>query len=276
MTVSPADIPLSLSYHTVPELSPPEMVEAAAAAGFRFVGARLLHGLPGRDPAPLLADRALRREFRNRLRDRGLGVLDASGARLTPATDMGAFAPFLEAAAELGARHILATGDDPDESRLVARVAALSVQAAALGLTVDIEFVPWMTISNLAAAARLVAVAGCDNCGIAVDALHFSRSRSTLAELAALPRHWFRYVQLCDAPATWSSKADDLLHEAVRERLFPGEGAVDLAGLLRALPRGIPVALEIPTATLARTMSAGRRLERAVAATRRVLAAAYG
>ena len=36
------------------------------------------------------------------------------------------------------------------------------------------------------------------------------------------------------------------MHAAVSERLFPGEGAIDLVGLLRALPRGIPVALESP------------------------------
>jgi hypothetical protein len=44
---------------------------------------------------------------------------------------------------------------------------------------------------------------------------------------------------------------------------------------LRALPRGIPIALEIPTATLARTAPAAERLRHAVAATRKVLVDAY-
>jgi hypothetical protein len=56
-----AAIPLSLSYYTVPELAPPAMVRAAADAGFEFVGVRLLHGQPGRDPAPLLENSALRK-----------------------------------------------------------------------------------------------------------------------------------------------------------------------------------------------------------------------
>jgi sugar phosphate isomerase/epimerase len=276
MTAAPHEIPLSLAYHTVPELSPPDMVSAAAATGFRFIGARLLHGLPGRDPAPLLEDRALRRETLARLRNTGVGVLDASGARLTPATDMTAFAPFLEAAAELGARHVLMTGDDPDEGRLIARVASLCEAAARFGLTVDIEFVPWMTISNLTIAVRVACAVGSENCGIAVDALHFSRSRSATEDLAKLPPRWFRYLQLCDAPGTWSSQHEALLHEAVRERLFPGEGGIDLVGLLRQMPRGIPIALEVPTAKLALTMPADQRLKRAVTATRRVLALAYG
>ena len=243
-----AAVPLSLSYYTVPELAPPAMVRAAADAGFDFVGVRLLNGQPGRDPAPLLENPALRRETLACLRDTGVEVLDASGARLVPSTDMPAFAPFFEAAAELGARHVLATGDDPDESRLADRFATLCDAAQRFGLTVDIEFVPWMTLSSVNDAARLVRAVAHPALGIAVDALHFDRSGSRLDDLARLPRPWFRYVQLCDAPAEWSRDRDALLHAATRERLFPGEGAIDLVGLLRALPAGIPVALEIPRA----------------------------
>ena len=276
MTADPKTIPLSLSYYTVPELSPPQMVRAAAAAGFDFVGARLLNGQPGRDPAPLMASSAMRRETIACLRDAGMGVLDASGARLRPETDMAAFAPFIDAAAELGARHILASGDDPDEPRLAARFAELCELAGRSGLTVDLEFVPWMSVADLTLAARMVRTVARANFGIAVDALHFDRSRSRLSDLAALPRTWFRYVQLCDAPRAWASDRESLIHEAVSERLFPGEGAIDLAGLLRALPSGIPIALEIPTATLARTTPAAERLQRAVAATRKLLVDVYG
>ena len=276
MTADPKTIPLSLSYYTVPELSPPQMVRAAAAAGFAFVGARLLNGQPGRDLAPLMENPALRRETIACLHDAGLRVLDASGARLRPETDMAAFAPFIDAAAEMGARHVLATGDDPDEPRLAARFAELCELAGRSGLTVDLEFVPWMSIADLALAARMVRAVARANFGIAVDALHFDRSRSRLSDLAALPRTWFRYVQLCDAPGVWASDRASLLHAAVSERLFPGDGAIDLVGLLRALPPGIPIALELPTATLARTAPAAERLQRAVAATRRLLVDVYG
>ena len=271
-----AATPLSLSYYTVPELAPPAMVRAAATSGFAYVGVRLLNGQPGRDPAPLLESPALRSETLACLRDTGVKVLDASGARLIPSTDLGAFGPFFAAAAELGARHVLATGDDPEESRLAGRFASLCDEAQRFGLTVDIEFVPWMTISNVNDAARVVRAVAHPALGIAVDALHFDRSGSRLSDLASLPRHWFRYVQLCDAPAQWSGDREALLHAATRERLFPGEGAIDLVGLLRALPAGIPVALEIPRAELSRTMAAPERLQLAVQATRRVLKSAYG
>lgn len=275
MTTRAAAIPLSLSYYTVPELSPPEAVHAAADAGFRHVGLRLLHGQPDGDVAPLMRDAALRRATMRALADRGLSALDASGARLVPLTDVAAFDPFLETAAAMGARHILATADDPENARLIERATRLCERAATHGLTVDLEFVPWMSVPDGGAALRLLRGVGHSAFGIAVDALHVDRSRTSLADLAAIPAERLRYLQLCDAPAKRPDGREGLLHEATKERLFPGEGAVDLVGILRTMPRGIPIALEIPTATLARSMPAAERLARAVAATRHVLALAY-
>jgi sugar phosphate isomerase/epimerase len=186
---------------------------------------------------------------------------------------MTGFSSFFETAAELGARHVLATGDDPDESRLVERFARLCDTAAGYGLAVQLEFVPWMSIPSLAAAARIVREVDRPNLGIALDCLHFDRSGGTLADIAALPARWFAYMHMCDAPAVWSNEREALLHTAVKERLFPGDGAIDLMGLLRALPPDIPLALEIPTASLARSMSAKDRVTLAVQATRNVLAA---
>jgi hypothetical protein len=77
-------------------------------------------------------------------------------------------------------------------------------------------------------------------------------------------------------PANGPPIANRCSHEAVKERLFPGEGAIDLIGLLRALPPGIPIALEILMATLTQTVPAAERLRCAVKATRDVPAAAYG
>ena len=48
-----------------------------------------------------------------------------------------------------------------------------------------------------------------------------------------------------------------------------------MVGLLRHLPRGIPVAMEIPMAELSRHLGALERVKRAVAATRRVIDEAY-
>jgi sugar phosphate isomerase/epimerase len=65
---------------------------------------------------------------------------------------------------------------------------------------------------------------------------------------------------------------DAILAEARAERLFPGEGSIDLLGLLRALPRDMPLSVEVPTRTLAESVGAIERARRALAATQRVLA----
>jgi sugar phosphate isomerase/epimerase len=65
---------------------------------------------------------------------------------------------------------------------------------------------------------------------------------------------------------------DAILAEARAERLFPGDGELDLVGLLRAMPRDIALSVEVPTHTLAKTIGATERARRALAATKHVLA----
>ncbi len=65
---------------------------------------------------------------------------------------------------------------------------------------------------------------------------------------------------------------DKILHEARAERLFPGQGGLDLSGLLAALPHDLPLSLEVPTVTLAARVAAVDRARQALAATRALLA----
>ena len=61
------------------------------------------------------------------------------------------------------------------------------VAAAPYGLTADLEFMPWTYVPDLATANKIVAQAGQPNAGVLVDALHFDRSNSSIAELARVP-----------------------------------------------------------------------------------------
>ena len=49
-----------------------------------------------------------------------------------------------------------------------------------------------------------------------------------------------------------------MMHAARYERMFPGEGGIDLVSLTRAMPADIVVSIEVPTATLAKTVDAKR------------------
>jgi sugar phosphate isomerase/epimerase len=159
-------------------------------------------------------------------------------------------------------------------NRFADRFAGFCEAAARHGLTADLEFMPWTCVPNLATASQVVAQAGQPNGGILVDALHFDRSNSSTAELARVPVGRLHYWQICDAPAERPTTTDALIHAARYERMFPGEGGIDLKSLARAMPADIVVSIEVPTVELAKTVDARTRAQRAIDAARKVIAAA--
>ena len=107
-----------------------------------------------------------------------------------------------------------------------------------------------------------------------VDALHFDRSGSLIGDIAAIPVGRFHYWQLCDGPAERPATTEEMMRAARTERMFPGEGGIDLVSLAQAMPEDITVSIEVPTVELAKTMDAQTRAQRALDAARRVIAAA--
>lgn len=260
----------SLAHLTVLDQTPPAMIAIAERTGCQRIGVRLLPATPG-GPAYLLDDPAMLRETVAASAGSGVPVFDLEIIRLEPHTEIASFHRFFAAGQALGARAILVAGNDPDEARLTDRFAQLCTAAAPYGLTADLEFMPWTDVPDLAKAMRIVRAAGQPNGGVLVDALHFDRSDSRLADLEALPRSWLNYWQICDGPAGRPTTTADLIHAARAERLFPGEGGIDLTAIARRLPADLPVSLEIPTETLARSVGPEERVRRALTAARTLL-----
>ncbi|WP_433363472.1 TIM barrel protein [Actinoplanes sp. CA-142083] len=258
----------SLAHLTALSLSPPELVDAAAEAGYRYVGLRLTRVTPQEPHYPLATDPALMRTTKVRLAATGIEVLDIELARISPDEDPRDFQRFLEAGAELGARHVIAQLPDPDRARKTDRFAQLCEMARPLGLTVDLEFPSWTETPDLNAAVRVLRGAAQPNAGILVDLLHFARSGSSVADLRQLPAEWFHFVHVCDAPPGVPATNEGLIHTARFERLFPGEGGIDIPGILGALPPGLPYALEIPRATLVAQVGGKEHARLAIAAAR--------
>jgi sugar phosphate isomerase/epimerase len=65
-----------------------------------------------------------------------------------------------------------------------------------------------------------------------------------------------------------------MIHAAREERMFPGEGGIDLVSLAKAMPDDITISIEVPTATLAKTADAQTRAARALRGAKAVIAAA--
>ena len=264
----------SLAALTVLELAPPALIDVAAACGYDAVGIRLLAAMPGGIAYPLMDDEAALKETLARLDATGITVADLEVVALRPETDIAAFSAFFETGARLGAKHILVAAYDPDLDRFGDRYAAFCEAAAPYGLTADLEFMPWTYVPDLATASQIVAQVGQANAGILVDALHFDRSKSSLAELARVPVHRLHYWQLCDGPAERPATTEEMMHAARHERMFPGEGGIDLVSLARAMPADITVSIEVPTVELAKTVSAKDRARRALDAAKNVIAKA--
>jgi sugar phosphate isomerase/epimerase len=263
--------PISLAALSVIELSPPKQVTCAAEAGYDKIGLRIVAATPEEVQHPMLGDTAMRRETVRRVADAGVRVLDVEIFRLKPETDVAEFEPALETGATLGATEALVAGHIPDEVQLADRFADFCDLAATYGMAANLEPMPWTETKNFAQAARIVAAAGRANAGILVDPIHFDRGGSRAEEIVSVPQARLRYAQLCDAPAERPRDRETLLLQARAERLMPGDGGLDLMGILRALPRDIPLSLEIPMKTLARSLPALERSRRMLAKTRALL-----
>jgi sugar phosphate isomerase/epimerase len=244
----------SLAHLTVLSLTPPQMVDVAARCGYRYVGLRLTRVTSDEVLYDLAHDRTLMRETKARLADTGVEVFDVELFRMDPALDAESFIPVLDAAAELGARHIIAQLPDPDRERATARFAKLCDLARPLEIFVSLEFPHWTETGSLAAATKVVRAVNRSNAGILVDMLHFGRSDSSLEELAKLPREWFRFAHVCDAAKEVPPTMEGIIRTARDERQFPGEGGIDARGILARMPQDIPYALEIPRVALTKAV----------------------
>jgi len=264
---------MSLAALTVLELSPEDMVEVAARAGYSHVGLRLEPATPEEHHFPLVADADLRRRTAARLRDTGIQVLDVEILRLKPETCVADFEVLLAVGADFGATELLVAGNDPDEQRMTDNFAALCDLAGQYGLHPHLEFMPWTDAPNLTQALRIVEQAGRDNGCVLVDAFHFDRSASSLDDLRKVAPTRMRYAQLCDVAGPRPDDMAEILRQARNERRFPGDGDCDLAGLLSSLPPMIALSLEIPTRQLfEQGVSALQRAQMALDKTRQLLA----
>lgn len=255
---------VSLDHLTLFELTPPELVEVAAAAGFTQVGLRLNPAAPpGERQHPMLGDSPMRRETLARLRDLGVSVFDFGVFRLQSDTDFDAFEPVLETAAVLGARQAVVNGDEPDPRRLAERLHRLCEQGRRHGVRMNLEPTPWSGVPTLAAALSVVEACGHPDARLMIDPIHLDRSGGTVADLAAVPRHLVDYAQVCDAVGPRPADFATMIQQARHERALPGEGELDLAGLLCALAPELPLSLEAPVESLVRRLTPLERARRA-------------
>jgi sugar phosphate isomerase/epimerase len=261
---------LSLEPLTIDDAAPMELIAIAAQLGCRYTSFILR---PAQRPPvwfDLVTSQALRRDLRWRTDDCDVAAYTVDFLALSPRVRAQDYAPAFECAADLGARCFSVLVSDADEQRRLENFCEACELAQSYGLHMNLEFVAFMAMPSLKDAVRLLQRAAQPNAGVVLDILHFVRSGGVIAELQTLDPKLIGAVQLSDGP---KAPPPDQLHEAVSERMLPGQGEFPLREFVAGIPETLPIGVEVPLKSLReRGLSATERARRAVEATREVLA----
>jgi len=230
---------LSIAAGVHPDLAPERMVEVAAAAGWPACGVWF-------DPATWTD--ATTRAVRQRLDDTGVVALDLEP--IIPAPDHDDQGErVIDAAAAVGARHVLFTSRLPELSATIERFSVLCDVASTCGVTLVCEFLPIFPLRSLAMAREVVNRHPISRAGILIDNLHLSRSGGSVDDVRSIDVRRFPYLQIADASSAALTEFASLLDEALNGRLLPGDGALPIAELLSAVPYA-PLSFEVRSRAL--------------------------
>jgi len=236
----------SLAHLTVLGCAPPEMTYIAARAGYDYVSIRPIYmGLPGEPNYALAENRGMFRQTQRALAATGVRVHDIELARILEGVDPRRYLPAMEVAAELGARAVLSSIWGGERDDYIEKFAELCDLAKPLGLTVDLEYVPIAAVRNLAQAVDVLSTIRRSNAGLMVDMHHFHRAGDDPAALRNVPREWFHFAHLCDAPAEIPTERQEMIRIMREARLYVGEGGIDVAAILEQLPPCV-YSIELP------------------------------
>jgi sugar phosphate isomerase/epimerase len=201
--------------------------EEAARAGFTGIG--LWHA----DLEHVLATRTLG-EMTQILADNGLEYLELefltdwfidSGDERRSAADARRRL-LLEAAGALEAHHVKVgnlTGTPCAIRKITEEFAGLCAEAARhTAAKIVYEFMPFdANVQSVAQALAVVAGAGADNGGIAIDTWHLGKLRIPPDDLGQIPPPFLSWIELRDGQIT---SLPDLSEETLNHRQLPGEG----------------------------------------------------
>jgi sugar phosphate isomerase/epimerase len=236
----------SLAQLTVMGCAPPEMTYVAARAGYDFISPRLIYmGLPGEPNYALAENPEMLRHTKRALTETGLKVHDIELARIHDDMRPTRYLPAMEVAAELGAKAVLSSIWTPNREYAIEKFGEVCDLAKPFGLTVDLEFVPIASVNTLAGAVDVLRAVKRDNAGLMIDTHHFHRARDKACDLDALPREWFHFAHICDAQGDIPADRAEMTRILREERLYIGEGGIDVAEILRHVPVNV-YSIELP------------------------------
>ena len=237
----------SLAHLTALKCPTPELIYIAANAGYDYISPRLVNlGVAGEGDYDLSRQPALLAQTKAAMEYTGVGIHDIELMRILDGVDPRSYQPAIEIGAQLGAKYLLSSIWTNDKSYYIEQFGRLCELAAQYNLGVQLEFVTWASVKNLAQAKEVLEAVNQPNAGIMVDMLHAHRSRVDPRELEDCPAEWFRFFHLCDGPAAIPDTAEELIVIGRDARRYPGEGAIDLAAYISRMPKDSVCSIELP------------------------------
>lgn len=267
--------PLAIERLCVFGMPPVQFVTLAADLGCRYISTGLTpvvfnpHGYP---KWSLRDDPQLRRDLVAAMRDRDVSISLCEGFGIAADADVSRYASDLDMLVELGVNRINIASMERDLQRTLDQFALLAEMAVARGIESTIEIGPG-PISKLPAALAAVRHVGKAYFRLLIDTMHFVRSGSGAADIAALDPKVIGYVQVCDVPL--KSRHSSYMDEALHERMVPGTGELPIVDILRALPDDVVIGVEVPQRSLAEAgVTPHDRVARCLEATRELISRA--
>ncbi|SHN62504.1 hypothetical protein SAMN02745193_02447 [Erythrobacter sanguineus] len=253
---------ISLAAGIMPEATPSQLIECAAASEFDFGGM-----WAERETWTSATTRAIRRQAR----DAGVQLLDLEVAWIMPGPPDPWLTELVDIAAELGARNLLCVSSDPDMAAATAKFQAMVDRAQGTGVRVNLEFGIFTEVKTIHMASTILEAIEGEAKALLIDTLHWARSGGTAEDLAAIPHEWLSYCQPCDAPADGPDlmNFDAIIDDAINRRMPLGKGGLPLAAMVDTLPGHLPLAVEERSAALRETFPDLAERAREVARTSR-------
>ena len=228
-------------------LTPPQLIYLAKGAGYDYASIRIiLLGVKGEVDYDLSKNPKLFALTKQAMEDTGIGIHDIELAKISDDTDVTTYEPAFEAAAKLHVHQVISSIWTDNESVYLEQFAKLCDLAAQYQLNIGLEPVTFASIYNLQQALAILKKVNRPNGKILLDTLHFHRSRVSLAEIQAAPKELFDFAHICDAPKEIPTTKEALIHTARDERLYVGEGGIDVAGMAKCLRPDTVFSLELP------------------------------
>lgn len=237
----------SLAYLTIPGTPPDEQIRIAAECGYDYVSLRTIPmGLPGEPNLAIDKDQELFCAVERALGQCGMPLFDIELIRIREDLEIEHLRLALESAARLGAKNALCSIWSKDKPFYFDRFGKVCDMAAGYGINVNLEFVTFTGVADLAAALEVIETVRRPNARLVIDTLHAHRSRVTPDEIARVDPALFGYIHLCDGPGPIPSLDDPSMIGVARGgRLYAGEGGIDIAGMVMAMP-DVPISIELP------------------------------